>query len=105
MHLISGSLVDNAVYSAFLRDSIKAGTAIRSVEMGMNVVSSTSYQRTVGGYLEWHIMVVSQIVILDVVDCEHRHQLDYRVVIQRHGFHIFVVDLVIASLLIVDRLL
>jgi hypothetical protein len=44
-------------------------------------------------------------MILDVVGCEHRHQLGYRVVIQRHGLHIFVVDLLKASLLIVDRLL
>jgi hypothetical protein len=42
MHLISSSSVDNAVCSAFGRDSIKTGTAIRSVEVGMNVVSTTS---------------------------------------------------------------
>jgi hypothetical protein len=48
MHLISGSLVDNAVCSAFSRDSMKTGTAIRSVEVGMNVVSTTSFPDNCG---------------------------------------------------------
>jgi hypothetical protein len=50
-------------------------------------------------------MTVSHIVMPDVVGCEHCHQLDYLVVIQRYVLHVFVVDLLIASLLILDWLL
>jgi hypothetical protein len=48
MHYILGSLVNNAVSSAFLRDSIKTHTAIRSVEVGINIISTTSCPENCG---------------------------------------------------------
>jgi hypothetical protein len=50
-------------------------------------------------------MAVFQIVVLDVLGCELRHQLDYCMAIQIHGLRIFVVELPLASLVIVDQIL
>jgi hypothetical protein len=71
----------------------------------MNVQSATDWRKTLDRYFELHVVIILQILILVIVDSEHSYQVDYHVLIERHGLHIFIVDFLKASLVTVNQLL